>query len=164
MWDKREDNMAATTSQSGPGATQIGKSLKLKADIRGAENLFIDGEVIGSIELDGKNLTVGPNGRVEADVVAQSVTISGQLQGNVRASDSIELRKTGTFLGDMVTSRIIIEEGAVFRGSVDIVKPGENAAEGSDKKPAARESKPPASESKPLASEIKPAVKKTGAG
>ena len=157
MWDKRDENATAAAGQPGPGATQIGKSLKLEADIRGAENLFIDGEVIGSIELDGKNLTIGPNGRVEADVVAQSVTISGQLQGNVRASDSIELRKTGTFLGDMVTSRIIIEEGAVFRGSVDIVKPGENAADAA-KKPAARESKPPASETKP---EV---AKKTGAG
>jgi cytoskeletal protein CcmA (bactofilin family) len=156
MWDKREENTASTGSHSGPGTTQIGKSLKLKADIRGADDLFIDGEVIGSIELDGKNLTIGPNGRVEADVLAQSVTISGQLQGNVRASDSIELRKTGTFLGDMVTSRIIIEEGAVFRGSVDIVKPGQEN-EAVDKKPAVGESKPPARETKPVA-------KKTGAG
>jgi cytoskeletal protein CcmA (bactofilin family) len=156
MWDKREENTTLTGSHSGPGTTQIGKSLKLKADIRGADDLFIDGEVVGNIELDGKKLTIGPNGRVEADVIAQSVTISGQLEGNVRASDSIELRKTGTFLGDMVTSRIIIEEGAVFRGSVDIVKAGqENAAQAADKKPA---------ESKPPARETKPAAKKTGAG
>lgn len=156
MWDKRDENTPAATSQPGSAVTQIGKSLKLQAEIRGAEDLYIDGEVIGGIELDGKSLTVGPNGRVEADVVAKSVTISGQLQGNVRASDSIELRKTGTFLGDMVTSRIIIEEGAVFRGSVDIVKPGqESAAQAADKKPA--ESKPPARETKPVA-------KKTGAG
>ena len=158
MWDKRDENAAAAAGHSGPGVTQIGKALKLEADIRGAEDLFIDGEVIGQIELDGKSLTVGPNGRVKADVVAQSVTILGQLDGNVRASDSIELRKTGTFLGNMVTSRIIIEEGAVFRGSVDIVKPGQDAAaDGAENKPATRESKPPARETKPVA-------KKTGVG
>lgn len=156
MWDKKDENTPAAAGQPGSAVTQIGKSLKLQAEIRGAEDLYIDGEVIGGIELDGKSLTVGPNGRVEADVVAKSVTISGQLQGNVRASDSIELRKTGTFLGDMVTSRIIIEEGAVFRGSVDIVKPGqESTADMASKRPA---------ESKPPARETKPAAKKTGAG
>ncbi len=150
MWEKRDE--AAPGGYSGSATTQIGKSLKLEAEIRGGEDLFIDGEVIGSIELDGKNLTVGPNGRVEADVVAQSVTILGQLDGNVRASDSIELRKTGTFLGNMVTARIIIEEGAVFRGSVDIVKPGqESSSPMADSRPAAREPKPPARETKPAA-------------
>jgi cytoskeletal protein CcmA (bactofilin family) len=156
MWEKRDE--AAPGGHSGPAATQIGKSLKLAAEIRGGEDLYIDGEVVGSIELSGKNLTIGPNGRVEADVVAQSVTILGQLDGNVRASDSIELRKTGTFLGNMVTARIIIEEGAVFRGSVDIVKPGqEEAADAADGKRPAREPKPPARETKP-------AAKKTGVG
>ena len=156
MWDKRDE--AAPGGHSGSAVTQIGKSLKLAAEIRGGEDLYIDGELVGSIELSGKSLTIGPNGRVEADVVAQSVTILGQLDGNVRASDSIELRKTGTFLGNMVTSRIIIEEGAVFRGSVDIVKPGqEGNPEMSDGKQTAREPKPPARETKP-------AAKKTGAG
>lgn len=156
MWEKRDE--AAAGGHSGPAVTQIGKSLKLAAEIRGGEDLYIDGEVVGSIELNGKNLTIGPNGRVEADVVAQSVTIMGQLDGNIRASDSIELRKTGTFLGNMVTARIIIEEGAVFRGSVDIVKPGqEGGANAADGKPPAREPKPPSRETKP-------AAKKTGAG
>jgi cytoskeletal protein CcmA (bactofilin family) len=155
MWEKRDE--AAPGGYAGPATTQIGKSLKLAAEIRGGEDLFIDGEVVGSIELNGKNLTIGPNGRVEADVVAQSVTILGQLDGNVRAADSIELRKTGTFLGNMVTARIIIEEGAVFRGSVDIVKPGqEGVAESAEAKRLEREPKPPARETKPVA-------KKTGA-
>jgi cytoskeletal protein CcmA (bactofilin family) len=154
MWEKRDE--AATGSHSGPATTQIGKSLKLAAEVRGAEDLYVDGELVGSIELDGKSLTIGPNGRVEADVIAQSVTILGQLDGNVRASDSIELRKTGTFLGNMVTARIIIEEGAVFRGSVDIVKPGqEGGASVANAKLPAREPKPPARE-------MKPAAKKTG--
>jgi cytoskeletal protein CcmA (bactofilin family) len=153
MWEKRDE---AASGHSGPAMTQIGKSLKLAAEVRGGEDLYIDGELVGSIELSGKNLTVGPNGRVEADVVAQSVTILGQLDGNVRASDSIELRKSGTFLGNMITSRIIIEEGAVFRGSVDIVKPGQEGAQMADTKRPAHEPKPPARETKP-------AAKKTGA-
>jgi cytoskeletal protein CcmA (bactofilin family) len=156
MWDKRDENPAV--GHSGPALTQIGKSLKLQAEIRGGEDLFIDGEVIGSIELNGKSLTVGPNGRVQADVQAQSITILGQLDGNVRATDTVELRKTGTFRGNTITARIIIEEGAVFRGSVDIVKPGETAnAEVSDKKPVVREAKPPARENTPT-------VKKSGVG
>ena len=152
MWDKRDENPAASAGSFGPAVTQIGKSLKLEAEIRGGEDLYIDGEVVGSIELDGKNLTIGPNGKVEADVVAQSVTIQGQLDGNVRASDIIELRKTGTFRGNVVSARILIEEGAVFRGSVDIVKPGqEDSPANTEKKPALRETQVPTRETKPTA-------------
>jgi cytoskeletal protein CcmA (bactofilin family) len=151
MWEKRDENPAPSAGQSGPAITQIGKSLKLEAEICGAEDLYIDGEVIGSIELGGKNLTIGPNGKVEADVVAQSVTIQGQLDGNVEAADIIELRKTGTFRGNVVSARILIEEGAVFRGSVDIVKPGQERAAKTEKKPAVRETGAPSRETKPAA-------------
>jgi cytoskeletal protein CcmA (bactofilin family) len=157
MWDKRDENPAVSDGHSSPVVSQIGKSLRLEAEIRAAEDLYIDGEVAGSIELDGKNLTIGPNGKVEADVVAQSVTILGQLDGNVRAAGSIELRKTGTFRGNVVSARIMIEEGAVFRGSVDIVKPGQESTLKLDRKPVVREPRPPAREPKP-------AVKKTATG
>ena len=107
---------------------QIGKTLKLKGEITGSEDLYIDGEVEGTVELKENSLTVGPNGRVHADVSARSITILGSLHGNVKAGERIEIRKTGSLEGDLSTARIVIEDGAVFRGSIDIVKPGQNAA------------------------------------
>ncbi len=120
----------APAAQPLPGSTgaHIGKSLSIKGQISGSEDLFIDGEVEGKITLDGNSLTVGPNGNVRAEVTARSITILGRLLGNVRASERIEIRKTGSLEGDLVTARIVIEEDAMFRGSIDIVKPGQEAA------------------------------------
>ena len=113
--------------ERGRNLAQIGKSLKLKGEITGSEDLYIDGEVEGMVELKENSLTVGPNGKVHADVSARSITILGRLQGNVKAGERIEIRKTGSLEGDLSTARIVIEDGAVFRGSIDIVKPGRNA-------------------------------------
>ena len=104
--------------------SQIGKSLKLKGEITGNEDLYIDGEVEGRIELKEHSLTVGPNGNVHADVSARSITILGRLQGNVKAGERTEIHKTGSFEGELLTAQIVIKDGAVFRGSVDVVKPG----------------------------------------
>ncbi len=101
----------------------IGKSLKVKGTITGHEDLYVDGEIEGAIELEENSLTVGPNGNVSADVKARDITVLGRLTGNVRAGERIEIRKTGSLEGDLTTSRIVIEDGAVFRGSIDIVKP-----------------------------------------
>ena len=121
-----------SSAAGGPGGgqslAQIGKSLKLKGEITGNEDLYIDGEVEGTVELKGNSLTVGPNGNVHADVSARSITILGRLQGNVKVGERTEIRKTGSFGGELLTAQIVIEDGAVFRGSIDIVKPGQNAA------------------------------------
>ena len=116
--------------ERGRNLAQIGKSLKLKGAISGSEDLYIDGEVEGTVELEENSLTVGPNGRVHADVSARSITILGRLKGNVKAGERIEIRKTGSLEGDLSTARIVIEDGAVFRGSIDIVKSGQNEANG----------------------------------
>ncbi len=108
---------------------QIGEFLQLKGEITGSEDLLIDGEVEGAIELKENKLTVGPNGKVKADVSARSITVMGHLCGNVRADEKIEICKTGSLEGDLLTARIVIEEGAVFRGSIDIVKPGQAGAD-----------------------------------
>ena len=100
----------------------IGKSLKVKGTITGHEDLYVDGEIEGTVELEENSLTVGPNGNVSADVKARDITVLGRLTGNVRAGERIEIRKTGSLEGDLTTSRIVIEDGAVFRGSIDIVK------------------------------------------
>ncbi len=106
----------------------IGKSLKVKGTISGHEDLYVDGEIEGTIELEENSLTVGPNGNVNADVKAREITVLGRLNGNVRAVERIEIRKTGSLEGDISTSRIVIEDGAIFRGSIDIVKAGEAPA------------------------------------
>jgi cytoskeletal protein CcmA (bactofilin family) len=114
----------ASSDRANPSQAQVGKSLHLKGEITGSEDLYIDGEVEGTVELKDNNLTVGPNGNVHADVQARSITVLGRLRGNVRAGDKVEIRKTGSLEGDLATARIIIEDGAVFRGSIDILQPG----------------------------------------
>ena len=98
----------------------IGKSVVIKGEVTGSEDLYLDGQVDGSIDLAGNRLTIGPNGRVKANVTARSVSISGKLDGNVRASDRVDLRNTAVVLGDIATQRISIEDGAYFKGGVDI--------------------------------------------
>jgi cytoskeletal protein CcmA (bactofilin family) len=121
--------------RSNSSQAQVGKSLQLKGEITGSEDLFIDGEVEGTVELKDNNLTIGPNGNVHADVQARSIIVLGRLRGNVRAGDKVEIRKTGSLEGDLATARIIIEDGAVFRGSIDILQPGRSEP---DRKAAAQ--------------------------
>ena len=114
---------ADSPARTGPAT--IGKSVVVKGEISSSEDLFVDGEVRGAIELRDHSLTVGPNGKVEANVTAREIVVQGSLNGNVHASDKIEIRKTGSLLGDLTTARIIIEDGAYFKGSIDILKPGQ---------------------------------------
>ncbi len=102
----------------------IGKTVSVKGQITASEDLFIDGEVEGTVDLKDNNITVGPNGRVNASLIAKDVIIQGRVKGNVRANDRLEIRKTGSLLGDIVTARVVIEDGAYFKGSIDIQKPG----------------------------------------
>lgn len=99
---------------------QIGKSLVIKGELSGSEDLYVDGQVEGNISLKTSSLTVGPNGRVKASVEAKGVVVQGKLEGNVSASDRVELRKSAVVTGDILTQRISIEEGAYLKGKVDI--------------------------------------------
>ena len=107
--------------QTGEGA-HIGKSVVIKGELSGSEDLYVDGNVEGKIELRNHSLTVGPNGNVKADVSAKAVVIQGKLDGSVNASDRVELRKSAVVTGDVTTQRIAIEEGAFLKGKVDIQK------------------------------------------
>lgn len=100
--------------------THIGKSVLVKGEISGKEDLYIDGEIEGTIELKEHNVTVGPNGRVRANLHAREITVLGKVQGNARASEKLEIRKSGSLVGDIITARITIEDGAYFKGSIDI--------------------------------------------
>lgn len=108
--------------QNRTDVAHIGKSVVVKGELSGSEDLFLDGEVEGSIELHDHNLTVGPNGRVRANINAKEVVIQGKVDGSITASDRVELRKSGVLVGDIVTQRIVIEDGAYFKGGIDIRK------------------------------------------
>ena len=106
----------------GVDVATIGKSVVVKGELSGSEDLFVDGEVEGSISLRGQSLTVGPNGRVRANIEARNVIVHGQVDGNLRASDRVDLRKSASLTGDISTARISIEDGAYFKGTIDIQK------------------------------------------
>src|SRR5580693_2224666 len=105
------------------GPASIGKSVMIKGQIFSREDLTIDGEIDGSVELHEHRLTVGPNGKVQAGVKAREVVVLGTIHGNVEASDKIDIRKDAKLVGDIKTARIVIEDGAYFKGSIDIARP-----------------------------------------
>ena len=105
------------------GTAMIGKSVMIKGQIFSREDLTIDGEVEGSVELQEHRLTVGPNGKVQAGIKAREIVVLGAIQGNVEASEKIDIRKDARLVGDIKTARIVIEDGAYFKGSIDITKP-----------------------------------------
>src|SRR5208337_4671529 len=105
------------------GSAVLGKSVIVKGQIFAREDLTIDGEVEGTVELQEHRLTVGPNGKVAATVKAREVVVLGTLEGNVETRDKIHIRKDAKLVGDIKTARIEIEDGAYFKGNIDIVKP-----------------------------------------
>jgi len=107
---------------AGRGSASIGKAVRINGQIISKEDLYVDGDLEGTIELQEHRLTIGPNGRVQAGIRAREVVVLGSIQGNVEASDKIEIRKDAKLVGDIKTARIIIEDGAYFKGSIDIVK------------------------------------------
>lgn len=100
----------------------IGKAVKVVGQIFTKEDLYVDGDVEGTLESQDNKVTIGPNGRVQASIRARDVVILGQVQGNVEATDKVDIRKDAKLVGDITTSRISIEDGALFKGSIDIKK------------------------------------------
>lgn len=101
-------------------AAHIGKSVIVKGELSGSEDLYLDGEVEGTIELRDHTLIVGPNGRIKAHISAREIVIHGKAEGNVTGSERVELKKSCVLVGDIRTQRIVIEDGAFFKGSVDL--------------------------------------------
>jgi cytoskeletal protein CcmA (bactofilin family) len=115
-------------------ASRIGCSLHLKGEISGSEDLYIDGTVEGLVQLDERKLTIGTAAKVTADIMAGGVVVCGGVKGNVRAKHRIEIRKDGSVTGDLTTPQILIEDGAYFKGSIEI----EWSAEATDKNVSSR--------------------------
>src|SRR5438477_5186667 len=104
----------------------IGKSVLIKGELSGSEDLYLDGEVEGSVELKNHSLTVGPHGRVRANIHAREVVVHGKIDGNVQGDEKVELKKSAILMGDISTQRIVIEDGAYFKGAIDIQKDGKS--------------------------------------
>jgi cytoskeletal protein CcmA (bactofilin family) len=154
---------AATDSRTPPSTTtneplrgmerttvNIGKSVVIKGELNGSEDLTIEGQVEGKIELRQNVLTIGPNGKIKAQVFAKSVIVLGEVTGNVTATEKVDIRDNGSVDGDIAAPRVAIAEGAHFRGSIDMqrvgAKPGDTR---SDAKSDTKSDKPAASQSQP---------------
>jgi len=154
----------AVRTHSAPGEPQrgmerttvnIGKSVVIKGELSGSEDLTIEGQVDGKIELRQNVLTIGPNGKIKAQVFAKSVVILGEVTGNVTASEKVDIRDNGSVDGDIAAPRVAIAEGAHFRGSIDMQRAGATAS-----KPAEKAAEKPA----PAASQPAPAPSGATAG
>ena len=127
---------ATTSTTTTADQATIGKSLVIKGEVTGSESLYIDGRVEGSINLSGNRVTVGRNGVVAANINAREIVVLGKVRGNLTASDRVDIRSDGSLTGDVVAARISIEDGAFFKGGIDIRKggqPGQQKANGEDK-------------------------------
>jgi cytoskeletal protein CcmA (bactofilin family) len=124
---------------SGRDVVNIGKSVVIKGELNGSEDLTVEGNVEGRVELRDHVLTIGPNGRIKAEVFAKAVIVLGEITGNVTASEKVDIRDKGSVDGDIVAPRVAIAEGAHFRGSVDMQRAGgaKGAQPKADQKPAA---------------------------
>jgi cytoskeletal protein CcmA (bactofilin family) len=109
--------------QSAPSARNVaclGESIEVKGKISGEEDLQVDGKVEGPVALQGQRLTVGRTGHLNSEVIAREVVVYGKIHGNLRASDRVEIKKDGSVTGDVITARISIEDGAFFKGRIEI--------------------------------------------
>ena len=118
------DTLRKDTGPLGPHSTQtvLGRSVILRGELSGGEDLLIEGQFEGAITLEAHCLTVGQNGRVTAEIHAREVIVLGSVKGNITASDKVDIRKSGHVVGDLVSAAIAIEEGAYFKGSIDILR------------------------------------------
>jgi len=129
------DNMpkVPTSSTANQGTTLIGRSAVMHGEISASEDLQIEGQFDGTINLQENCLTVGPKGQVKAEVHARQVIVHGSVNGNVTAREKIEIRRTGNVLGDLVAAGVAIEDGAYFKGSIEILREGDKVAASSSK-------------------------------
>src|SRR5713101_8918559 len=130
-WLPNKNNTEAMRAMDAPAnraAGWLGSSLHVKGDITGSEDLLIDGSVEGLIQLDERKLTVGTTAKLTADINARDVVVYGYVKGNVRASGRIEIKKDGSVIGNLTTAQIMIEDGADFKGSIEIDRGSEREA------------------------------------
>jgi cytoskeletal protein CcmA (bactofilin family) len=116
--------VAAASGRPSQSPVPIGQSVVMKGELNASEDLAVEGTVEGTIELRDNVLTIGPNGRIKAQIFAKSVIVLGTVNGNITASDRVDIREAGSVDGNIVSPRVSIADGAHFRGSVDMQKKG----------------------------------------
>jgi cytoskeletal protein CcmA (bactofilin family) len=126
----REPQLSTTTTRPPLAGAHIGSSVLIKGELSGREDLYLDGEVEGTIELRECSLTVGTNGRVRGNVHGKSVIVQGRIEGDISGSQRVELRNSGVVIGDITTERILIEDGAVFKGKLETADRSKDKADG----------------------------------
>jgi cytoskeletal protein CcmA (bactofilin family) len=124
MDDKQQGRTSAAASPGVRSPSYLSSGLHVKGDITGNEDLHIDGRAEGSISVGGFRLTVGRGARVNAEAVARELVIYGEVKGDLRARDLVEVKKEGSVQGDIITARIMIEDGAFFKGNIEIDRNG----------------------------------------
>jgi cytoskeletal protein CcmA (bactofilin family) len=123
---KERDSAAAVSSAARPSAvwatasSRLGAGLLIKGEVSGSDDLLIEGTIEGSIQMEGHKVTVGASAKIVADILAGEIVVYGEVQGNLHARDRIEIKQDGAVLGELTTSRIMIEDGAYFKGSIEI--------------------------------------------
>ncbi|HEY7336350.1 MAG TPA: polymer-forming cytoskeletal protein [Bryobacteraceae bacterium] len=122
----------APVAQTPKGTAVFGKTMRVRGEIYCDEELYLDGEIDGTLEVRHR-LTIGPNGKVKANVKAQELVVSGSIQGDVEAAERISIMKGASIVGDVKTAGIVIEDGAYFKGGIDILRPENKKPE--NKKP-----------------------------
>jgi cytoskeletal protein CcmA (bactofilin family) len=114
------------TSHSDRGDVgHIGKSVVIRGELTGNEDLYLDGDIEGTVDLRDHKLVIGPNGKIKATITARELVVHGRVEGNVNANERVELKKSCTLVGDVSTQRIVIEDGAFFKGAIDIKESGQ---------------------------------------
>lgn len=108
--------------------SQVSRSITIKGEITGQTDLYLDGQVEGTIRLPGACVTIGPNGRVTAEVEAREIILEGYVRGRLEARERVQVRRSGSLTGDIVAPRVAIEEGAILRGRIEMPQPGEAKA------------------------------------
>jgi len=124
-----KDVMHPTKAIANGATSRLGSSLYLKGEIVGNEDLFIEGRVEGLVQLDERKVTIGATAKLTADIIAGEVIVYGNVKGSVRGKGKIEIKKDGSVNGDLTTAQIIIEDGAYFKGSIEIEKSAEKEAD-----------------------------------
>jgi len=137
-------NSSPNAPASAPATTRaaacISQGIKIKGEVSGKEDLFIDGILEGKLDLVGASVTIGPNGQVKADIVAREIVVRGSVAGKLTARDRVQLWNTGSVAGEVQTERLAIEDGAILRGKVEAGKPRGNRSDATSNAAAGGES------------------------
>jgi cytoskeletal protein CcmA (bactofilin family) len=154
---QKSQNSTSFAPLSGAGSpveqATIGRSLVIKGEVTGAESLYIDGLIEGSINVADHRVTIGRNGSVTANIIAREVVIMGKVKGNIQCSDRLDIRGEGSLTGDVATQRISVEDGAILKGSVQ-VRAAETKQNNAQPKPGHTEAQKPAVTEQPKAATV----------